>query len=383
MTQSPRQPPVLPLVRDPALEALDKTNSKAFDLRVDPNQNGPTHRVHARALKGDEAPRQVLQWHRTTNEVIRGLSIDAWEPAQKLVLSLIDGVHRDTFNNGLTTLATMRMDERRQAALRAVGRTDAERRQAAADIDAAGVNDDANREFDHIEEALRFVILDGIPKSALQKVKRFLRRDCRKPSDMTIREYYQHLTYINREEIPLLPTSRPNPEHNRFADDELIDIILCATPKSWQREMEKQGFDPIEKTSSEVVTFMERIEASEDIAVPAKAKNNSNGSKKSKTSSSKHGGGKKICLIHGEGNHTSDECRTLQAKAKEAKGSWERKAKSAKNSKEVAAFIKKSVAKGVKEQLKKREREANNVETTNDDLADIDFENLDVDDISV
>ena len=44
-----------------------------------------------------------------------------------------------------------------------------------------------------------------LPRQVLAKVKRALRRDMRKPSDMKVRQYYQHLTRVNNEEITGLP----------------------------------------------------------------------------------------------------------------------------------------------------------------------------------
>ena len=42
------------------------------------------------------------------------------------------------------------------------------------------------------------------------------------------------------------------------------NILLNGTPKSWQRKMDQQGFDPLGHTLNKVVTFMEQIEASKD-----------------------------------------------------------------------------------------------------------------------
>ena len=94
-----------------------------------------------------------------------------------------------------------------------------------------------------------------------------------------------------------------------MAEDELIDILVYATPKSWSREMDRQGFDPINKTLREVVDFMECIEQAEDFDGQKvdhnqrKPHGNGKPKKKSKASS-----GTAHCLIHGKGSHSSDEC---------------------------------------------------------------------------
>ena len=88
-------------------------------------------------------------------------------------------------------------------------------------------------------------------------------------------------------------------------------MALCGTPNSWNKEIDCQGFDPMQKTLSEVIDFMEQLEASEDfdpnaIKVPKKSdKEKSSSNKSNKT-------GTKFCLHHGNGNHTSDECEYLK-----------------------------------------------------------------------
>ena len=51
----------------------------------------------------------------------------------------------------------------------------------------------------------------------------------------------QLVNNMNQEEFPRLPPFDPN---QYLHDDEILDIVLFGTPKSWEREMDKQGFDP-------------------------------------------------------------------------------------------------------------------------------------------
>ena len=183
---------------------------------------------------------------------------------------------------------------------------------------------------------------------------------------MKIRTYYQHLLRINESELPLLPPFNPA---QSLPEDEIVDILIYATPKSWMREMDRQGFDPISKTPIQVVDFQERIEQSEDFdgqVVDRSQKSNSSshskGKKKARTNDSH---GSKFCLKHGKCGHTSDECTVLKRLAEGSdKGSssgngkygnktWSRKADEAKKSskKELAAFVKKAVADKVKKEL--------------------------------
>jgi len=76
-----------------------------------------------------------------------------------------------------------------------------------------------------------------------------------------------NITRVNSEEILKLPSNFA--ETQSLAEDEIVDVLIYWTPKSWQKEMDHQGFDPLAHTPMEVVAFMERIEASEEFD-PAK-----------------------------------------------------------------------------------------------------------------
>ena len=176
----------------------------------------------------------------------------------------------------------------------------------------------------------------------------------------------------------MLPPFRAN---QVLSNDKLLDIILYGTPKSWQKEMDRQGFDPLLHTLNEVVDFMEQIEASEDFDA---SKNN--GQDKKKAPSNKRKGGKmkdedesiprkKFCLLHGYGTHDSDDCKGLKQMVKHQKEesndktdkkkggsnkSWKRKANdfTTKNKKDLAAFVKKAVAKGIQKELSNKKCKA-------------------------
>ena len=160
--------------------------------------------------------------------------------------------------------------------------------------------------------------------------------------------------------------------------------------------MDHQGFDPVAKTLTEVVTFMERIEQAEDFdgqQIDYKQRSSSNhGKKKNKTT--KNSKGTKHCVVRGDCTHSSKECEVLKQAAKnhQNKGSgghsnktWKRKAKdSAKSTKkDLASFIKKSIAKGVQKELnsidKKRKARNNelNLNAFDGDLKGFNYEDMD------
>ena len=150
-----------------------------------------------------------------------------------------------------------------------------------------------------------------------------------------------------------------------LANDKLLDIILYGTPRSWQKEMDRQGWDPLEHDINEVIDFMERIEGAEDFDANSKPAANGNKStnKKTKTKSSNgNGNGGKFCLLHGNGSHSTEECNKMKAEANRLKNStpqsannrvWSRKAEEdkAKAKKDLNAFIQKAVKAGIKKQV--------------------------------
>ena len=133
---------------------------------------------------------------------------------------------------------------------------------------------------DHIGDvplALTQTIAGDLPCKCLQKVKRYLRREWRKPYDMKAHAYVNHIQRVNNEEAPVIPPAAPR---QQLTADEVIDIILWGTPKSWQREMDRQGFDLMDETIPDVVAFMERIEDAEvDSTREKKSSTNGNGNK--------------------------------------------------------------------------------------------------------
>jgi hypothetical protein len=148
-----------------------------------------------------------------------------------------------------------------------------------------------------------------------------MRQEMRKPEDMKIRQYLINLNCMNNEEIPNRPPYKPD---QHLSDDELVDILLYAAPKSWIREMDRQGFDAVAKKPNEVVDFLEQIETAKDFDGNKQKQvvnNNKNKGKQQKQSSDnkKNGGGSKYCMLHGKGNHSSEECRNIQSQVKRMK----------------------------------------------------------------
>ena len=350
-----KAPPILPL----ELEEIDKNKRKfvSHQLRTSPAEaNSPTYKLSTLVLDGSETVREIIMHTISINKVLTGLNVTTIADKITVTKTLLGGNALTQFNQAVERVVTARMQVRVMAAP-----DDA----AAQAIHDAGWDHADNYEDAQFTRYVQGMVEKLIPSRALAKVKRHLRRNCRKPHDMPVRSYFQNLQRINDEEIPRLP---PFTARNKFREDEFIDIILYGTPKSWAMEMERQGFDPMDKTAEEVVTFMEQLESAEEHDKSSKTvdKKSSSSNKKQKGSNKSDGSSTKdlkYCELHGKNTtHTTAECRTLKNKGKDDKKvrfsnkTWKKKADDgASTSKsEIAMLIKKAVRQELKSADKKR-----------------------------
>jgi len=221
---------------------------------------------------------------------------------------------------------------------------------------------------------------------------------------MGVKQHIMHVYRINTEEIAPCPPAFEDTQCLR--PDEIIDILLFGTPKSWQRKMDCQGFDPLASTVTEAVEFMERIKMSEDfngnrkVAAVTKKGNNKD---KSNNNGNSGADGSKCCMLHSNNTtHDPSECKTLMAQAKKLKDnnganqkgkggnkSWKNKAKDNTNDskKELVALIKKAtkaIKKGepnaiepVKKRKVKRPNEEEELCALDAELKDFNYKDLD------
>jgi hypothetical protein len=363
---TPRKAVILPL-NGTTSEEVGKYNSKSFSLLVNPTggAGSPEYRQNYRILTGNEDLRTKIQWIKDIGEVQRGTLTITVDPTKAIVKTLSNTAINAMFLQCLHELSLPRFESDMVLAEEAdalAGNT------ALHDLlQRRGLED----HFDDVNQALVDTIGGNLPFKCLQKVKRYLRRECRKPYDMKAREYVNHMQRVNNEEIPFVP---PGGLAQRLSVDEILDIILWGTPRSWQTEMDRQGFDPLDASIMEVTAFMERIEETEE--TPKKASANGNGNKKPaakdwKTKDWKsQGKTTKYCSHHGNNTtHTTEECKVLQSKRFKGEGSsnykgnsgkkpynnktWTKNADDSKrdSKKELNAIVKKAIAKGVKKEL--------------------------------
>ena len=375
---SERAKAIISLTVDPQEDEIPSEYSTQFTLKSQPTEaDSPKYKVTTRVLQGNESVRQILGWHSQTNKVCTGLNLTTYVTKMPVIESMLNATPLSLFKAALTKYQRIRQLERIEAA------ADDPARDA---IRAQPLNHDDNCNVEDIGRAVKDLVQALLPRRVLARVKRFIRRECRKPADMTVRKYFQNILRLNTEILPKLPPFGP---FQTIPDEELTDILLFGMPKTWQKEMDKQGFDPLESNVYDVVNFMERIEATEDFdskattayKIPKKSKKGSPGG--SKKDNKKPGF---YCTHHGE-NHTHDskQCFVLHPELKKSKNkSWSKRASDghAKTKADLNAFIQAEVAKGIKKGVKvlaafDKKRKARSEDSSDDDLCAFDLKAFD------
>jgi len=338
---------ILPLVDEQEPKQLKKGTYSTFHLRTDPTDTAsPTYDFVVPYLYASSTVRQAVQFRKKMDRVITGLNVVAIESQKAITEQMLKDSLQTLYQGGINR----EIENRYQAALEAAP-DDAARR--------AVIRPDPNA--DSLELGWQTVMGYLAPPKALSRVKRYLRRHCRKPKDMTVRQYFTRLVEINDEEIPHLPPF--NGYNQRLQPDELVDILCHGCPASWNKELTRQSMDPVDMTPGQILEFFENQEQTEDFNLVEgknEKKSNNNGKAKGKRKSDSDESSK-YCMLHGKGYHSTEECKTLKAEAKRLKenksGKGETKNKTWKRKDEkkeinVAEATKKEVQKQVKAAIK-------------------------------
>ena len=193
-----------------------------------------------------------------------------------------------------------------------------------------------------IEEGLASVTDLVFPKGARQLQARYLRRSISKPRKMTAGGFVSRVQTINRyfKYFPGMARIMP--------DDELVEILLAATPNKWQTELHRQGFQFETCTVVELKERLERMETCEHLSGESTSSSSQNrqgqGGRQDNSSGSFNGNAARTqrgrrgnkrrnngndndekvpCMLHGTTDHTTEECKVLKAQAKRMRGAWD------------------------------------------------------------
>jgi hypothetical protein len=229
--------PPLPLVPDEGeLEISETTKKGQFKLRSEAAEPDSQKFAFTMAYAdGSQSIRFQIQWVKNVNKVLLGMGIATPGAQDAMIQQLCSGrvltqynesiqVSRQTAKIARTRALVTRVRRRLIATATAAVETQEEFliRQAAVQVADEAVPADPVT-LAMIQPALISTIKMVSPYKALEKQKRFMRRKMRKPADMKVRIFVNHLHRINFDELPQLP---PFATGQELSNDELLDIIL-------------------------------------------------------------------------------------------------------------------------------------------------------------
>ena len=168
---------ILPLVPEKA-EKVSSSQTITHTLRSTPTDaDSPKYKVVINILQGDEDCRSIINWRKDAQKILTGLAVTTHNPALAILDTLMAETPRALFTDGVQKAKTANWEAR------VLGAAD----EGTADaIHAEGVEHANNINFDQIEDGLKHVVKQLLPRRVLARAKRFIRRDCRKPAGMKV-----------------------------------------------------------------------------------------------------------------------------------------------------------------------------------------------------
>ena len=163
---------------------LNKSNSVELMLATDPANMATSakYKMLQLILREGVDVRAVLTWKRDMVKIFAGLDLDTWVKRHKMVENLLADTANALYVTHITTLATAR---RLAASVRA-------ETAHAGDGGAILVEAlDTHTDVVDVDDAIEFMITELLPRRILARIKRFLRRECRKPADVKVKIYLQ------------------------------------------------------------------------------------------------------------------------------------------------------------------------------------------------
>ena len=179
-----KKPPILPLFIERNTKE-DSRPSTVYHLRTTPaDADSPKYKVTIPTLQGDESIRSLINWKHNCQKVIHGLNATTFNTQVAMVETMMEPTPAALFQTHIQTLCTAQ----RESAALAIPEDDEAGRAA---VRAQPLAEHGRVEF--ILPSLNNVLKHLMPKNALRIIKRYLRRECRKPREMSVRTYLQHL----------------------------------------------------------------------------------------------------------------------------------------------------------------------------------------------
>jgi hypothetical protein len=189
-------------------KAPARDECQEFALKTDPtNPNSAEYKFQMRILKGSEDTRGILTSVDDIQHVITGLGITDPIPAYTLYTQCMRGTALSTFE----AIVRTRCANARATALAAAA-DDPSRELVCNRTDASFYLEAILH--DSLNWLMTALMLDHI----LHRTKRYLHRKCRKPANMKVHTFHNHLSNMILNELPRLPP---------FAANQMLSCLSC------------------------------------------------------------------------------------------------------------------------------------------------------------
>ncbi len=221
-----------------------------------------------------------------------------------------------------------------------------------------------NETNDHYNQAMQKVTEHVLPKRALSRQRRFMRRQLRKPFKMAMQTFVARVNEINK----YLDSFPPFHDDQKLSEEDLLELLEFGLPKSWQNQMTLQGFVPSDKTMAEFLEFCDRLEMTEEGGTERTErasksdKSHDESHKKRQNRKRSHDReesekGEFYCELHGKNStHSTGECRVLKAQAKKMRAAYESQTPAQKRKFKQQQELNALVTEAVEQAMKKKVR---------------------------
>ena len=214
----------IPIQREPEV-AVNKEKLVTFKCRNVPEDPTSTQfELSVLPFNGDESPETWFRLQEKANKVIKGQNLTTGPQRYEFYRRILTGKALARFEETAATAGT--------------------------------------ETIPNLRIVLQGVMNYVLPARALQTQKRYMRRLCRKPPEMTMKEYISRFQQLNSY-LAMFDSNRG--ALNKLPNDEIIEHAEFAIPASWRQQMILQGFEPIDHTLDEFTQFCERLEFTEKL----------------------------------------------------------------------------------------------------------------------
>ena len=219
--QKKKQECIIPLLREPE-EEIPKNKRIVMKLRSNPSQaDSQVYEIITRAFDHG-TPEEWIRHRRTMKRILKGQNITSGPDKFRMIRRLLEG-------------------------------------KALADFEASVTTNAYTETATNLDLALNDVAIPIFPKQALQKQRRTMRRQMKKPVGLPVAHYWARLIELNGylSDFPV------GSEQSKISEDDLKEVLEFRIPEVWQMHMKLTRFEPTNETAAEIFSYCRDLEGVE------------------------------------------------------------------------------------------------------------------------